>query len=271
MSADRCESAATAGPPPNGPPARLRRRLVSLILVASLSCNVLGAAYAVHRIARKGGARYLMERLDLWDAVPEPYPFQLADRARFEKLPRSDQDIVFLGDSLIAAGPWADFFSPIKNRGIGGETSADILERLGTVTAGQPRKLFLLVGTNDLAQDLPIDQIVRNHDEILARVRAESPATSVCLVGVPPVNQSLGAVVQSNADIRELNRRLADLVARKHAGVRFVDPTEALVDPDGNLRPDLTSDGLHLNIDGYLILERRLRDLVRETGAAPGG
>src|SRR5262249_22056738 len=152
-------------------------------------------------------------------------------------------EIVFAGDSLIADGPWSELYSPIKNRGIGGETTAGLLDRLDEVTESRPRKIFFLVGANCLAADVPVAQVVRNYRKILERVRRESPQTQVFVISVLPVNQRLaGGPVHDNATIRVLNGQLRDL-AGQFERVAFLDVFDALTDAGGDLRKELTTDG----------------------------
>jgi lysophospholipase L1-like esterase len=239
-----------------------RRRLLDALLIVSLALNVLGGAAVAGWVVRQGGIHYLLARLDLRDAKQTPAPFQVDQLARLRMLPDTEGEIIFAGDSLVADGPWAELFSTIKNRGIGGEMTSGLLGRLDEITGRRPRKIFLLIGTNCLAVDLPVAQVVRNYREILGRIRAESPQTRVFVLSVLPVNRHLPQKpTQQNATIRDLNRRLRDLVG-EFEGVTFVDVFDALADARGDLRNDLTTDGIHLNIDGYLILGRLLNEHV---------
>jgi lysophospholipase L1-like esterase len=232
----------------------LSRRSLITLLAASLLVNVGGAGYFAVRAARKGGLRYLLERFDFADAKPSELAFQTELKERYRKLPNTEGEVDFVGDSLMGDGPWADLFGPIKNRGIGGDTTAGLLDRLGEVTEGHPRKAFLLAGTNDLAADLPTAQVIRNARKILERFRSESPKTELYVLSILPVNQTFaGGPVQNNATIKEANRQLKELVG-EFAGVTFVDVFDALCDSGGNLRKEWSKDGLHLNIDGYLAL-----------------
>jgi lysophospholipase L1-like esterase len=239
-----------------------RSHLLLSLLIVSLSANVLGLSLFAVRTSRKGGMRYLLERLDLRDAPARPMPFQADWQARLRKLPNTEGEIIFAGDSIVAEGPWADLYSPIKNRGIGGETTAGLLARLDEITESHPRKVFLLIGTNCLAADLPLNQVIRNYRAILERIEHDSPRTKIYVLGILPVNQEVpGGPVHDNGTIRECNRRLRALVA-EFPGVDFVDVSEGLTDADGNLRPELTKDGLHLTLDAYLIVGARLKDKV---------
>jgi lysophospholipase L1-like esterase len=239
-----------------------RRRLPHFLLSISRTINVLGTGFFAVRAARKGGIRYLMERVDLRDAVSEPVPFQVDKRAEYRRLPHTEGEIVFVGDSLVNGGPWAEFYGPIKNRGIGGETVAGVLDRLDDLTKGRPQKIFLLIGTNDLAADVPIAQIVRGYRKILERIRSDSPRTRIYALSVTPVNQGVPrGPVHNNGQIQDLNSRLRAL-ADEFDHVEYVDIYSALTDTDGSLRRDLTVDGLHLNLEAYLILNGLLRDFV---------
>lgn len=248
---------------PDVPPANRRRpRGILALLAVSLAINALGISFMSFRVMRKGGLRYLLERLDLRDAEHPMLPFQEDWRARLRKYPNTAGEIVFAGDSLIAEGPWSELYCPIKNRGIGGETTAGLLDRLDEVTESLPRKVFLLIGSNCLAADIPVAQIVRNYHKILQRIRKDSPRTKIYLISVLPVNQHFAkGPVHDNGMIRDLNGRLKQL-ARATGNVEYIDATAALSDQQGDLRKDLSKDGLHLSLDGYLVLGKLLEPYV---------
>jgi lysophospholipase L1-like esterase len=249
-------------PTPAVPPAK-RRRGVLALLVVSLSINAICLGFATVRVMRKGGLRYLLERLDLRDAPhPPSLPFQEDWLANARRLPNTPGEIVFAGDSLIGAGPWAELYSPIKNRGIGGDTTAGLLDRLDEITESHPRKIFLLIGTNCLAADIPAPQVVRNYRKILERIRQDSPRTKTYLIAVLPVNQHFAkGPVHDNATIRDLNAQLKQLASVMET-VTYIDATPALSDAQGDLRKELSRDGLHLTLEGYLVLGKLLEPYV---------
>lgn len=74
-------------------------------------------------------------------------------RSLFEQLPIRGNDIVFLGNSITDGCEWAELFNNrhIKNRGISADRSGWLLDRLDPIVNGHPKKLFLMIGTNDLA------------------------------------------------------------------------------------------------------------------------
>ena len=176
------------------------------------------------------------------------YNFQR--RSLFEKLPVTSKDIVFLGNSITDGGEWNELLANprVKNRGISGD-------RLDPIVGGQPRKLFLLIGTNDLAAGTPAAEVVANVRKIVERFQSESPRTKLYVQSVFPVNDSFKKYAakhgRHDADIVAVNKGLQALCAEK--GIVYIDLWTLLADKNGKLRADLTNDGLHLMGEGYIV------------------
>ena len=65
-----------------------------------------------------------------------------------------EKRVVFFGDSITDAWPLPEYFpgKPYVNRGIGGQTTAQMLVRFQQdVIALQPKAVVILAGTNDIA------------------------------------------------------------------------------------------------------------------------
>ena len=170
----------------------------------------------------------------------------------FEALPLTNEDIVFVGDSLVAEGRWQELFpeAPIKNRGIGGDTSTDVLERLPQITDASPAAIFVAVGTNDLAEEPQNKIIAANIESVLRQIREESPESSIYLNAVLPREPA------ASERIVELNGRLEAVAGE--LGATWIDLYPAFADETGGLRAELTNDALHLNGDGYLLWRDRI-------------
>ena len=183
------------------------------------------------------------------------YNFQR--RSLFEKLPVTSKDIVFLGNSITDGGEWNELLANprVKNRGISGDRSSWMLDRLDPIVGGQPRKLFLLIGTNDLAAGTPAAEVVANVRKIVERFQSESPRTKLYVQSVFPVNDSFKKYAakhgRHDADIVAVNKGLQALCAEK--GIVYIDLWTLLADKNGKLRADLTNDGLHLMGAGYIV------------------
>ena len=61
-------------------------------------------------------------------------------------------------------GSWSEIFQNqnIKNRGISGDVTEGILYRITEITDSNPLKIFLMIGTNDLAQGVTKELTFQN-------------------------------------------------------------------------------------------------------------
>jgi len=64
----------------------------------------------------------------------------------------ADPEIVMLGDSLTEWGNWHELVPEhrVINRGIAGDTSSGVLDRLQEVIERRPKVVFVMIGTNDI-------------------------------------------------------------------------------------------------------------------------
>jgi lysophospholipase L1-like esterase len=170
----------------------------------------------------------------------------------FANNPIQSTDIVFLGDSITEWFPLDEMFPglPIKNRGISGDTTDGVLRRLYQITDGQPRQIFLKIGTNDLGFGHSQSHIIANYETILARIKAESPQTEVFVQSILPRHRRFAG------QIRHINQEIA-LLAQKF-GYRYLDIFPAFADTHGGIRPEFSNDDLHLLHAGYVQWQKLL-------------
>ena len=235
----------------------------------SVALNVVALAAFSFYVQRRGGSRYLLERAGLVQAVAMPTPKQSALADAYARSPVQPGEIIFAGDSLIMRAPVCGWFGRIKNFGIPGDISDGLLQRLHTITARQPAKLFVQIGTNDLLRDIPIDEIIANISTLITRVRAESPHTEVVIMSLLPVHQMERRDVDHErkiVTIPKLNAALRHLAGAQGAG--FVDMYSAFVDDAGQLKRTLSFDGTHLLPDKYPIYLERIEPYVPTTTGA---
>lgn len=186
------------------------------------------------------------------------------------------QDIVFLGNSLTEGGKWNEYFQnisdklakkggAIRNRGIVGDDAVGMYERLHQILPGKPAKIFLLVGVNDISHNISSDSVLLLVEKVVERIRSESPETKLYLQSLLPINSQKNkykTMVGKGEIIREVNGRLKG-VARRY-GVPFIELYEHFTAPGSiELRQELTSDGLHINGDGYKIWVREIKKYVK--------
>ncbi|MEF2978160.1 SGNH/GDSL hydrolase family protein [Subtercola sp. YIM 133946] len=154
--------------------------------------------------------------------------------------------LVFLGDSLTAHGRWQEWFPDydVHNLGVGGDTTDDVRARLDDVVALNPGTVVLLIGTNDLGNKRrSVEHVVQNIETILAVLRAELPDAEILLESVMPRGAEFAD------EVREINRHIWQFASsvRTH----YLDLWPALATAEGELNPEYTDDGLHLNEQGY--------------------
>ena len=228
-------------------------------LLFSLLLNVLliaGVSYAVNRI---GGWKYALNRLRHSESGLYSHRKSL-----FERMPDRPGAVVFLGDSQMEQGEWQEIFSPIPNvlnRGISGDNVNGVWERLNEVMRHKPQKVFLLVGVNDLFRDKAPAEIETRYREIVQRIRREQPDGQLVLMSVLPVNKEIRSLSADNTDVQALNGRIAQIA--KEFALPYVDLYGQLTDATGNLSVQFTSDGIHLNGLGYMVMKKQLEPFLR--------
>lgn len=180
-------------------------------------------------------------------------------------------DIVMLGNSLTEGGRnWGEKLPSVArrivNRGIVGDTTSGILMRLSDITSHQPVQIFLLIGVNDLQVAREPEEILQNLEEIIRRIKKETPGTELIVQTLLPIDESTGQYkfLQGKAHkIGEINLGLKGL-AEKH-GVRLLDLYPHFLDTDTNaLRKEISGDGLHLKPEGYKIWATLLEPLMKK-------
>lgn len=176
--------------------------------------------------------------------------------SQFEQFTPPEGSIVFLGDSITEGGLWHEWFPglPVVNRGIDGDTTRGVLDRIGVAVAGRPAGVLLLIGTNDLTRRESTADSAGRVGEILHAIRAASPEARILLQSVMPRQAKF------RDRVLELNGRYESLARTRR--VTYLDLWPALATPEGTLRPDFTLDGLHLNGSGYRAWVDVLRQYV---------
>lgn len=189
-------------------------------------------------------------------AVDSTYHNYLYDSrvAYFQQLPPVKKALVFWGDSITDWGDWAELlnFKKAINRGIAGDNTYGLRARLDEVLRHDPKKLFILIGTNDINKKIPVANIIDNYKKIILEVKRRSPRTSIYVQSVFPINNQLIGrqyYIGTNEQIQELNKALQVMAAG--LDVRYVAVYGQLLDAREQLDARYTYDGLHLSGLGY--------------------
>jgi len=176
--------------------------------------------------------------------------------------------VVFFGDSITdnwSKAGYGGFFpgKPYLNRGIGGQTTAQMLVRFrADVLALKPRVVVILAGTNDVAGNAGTVTLEATLDNLASMAElARLHGIGVVLASALPVSDDkkdaggwplLRTHDRPTETLRALNRWLADRARTK--GDVYLDYFSALADAHGLLKPELNDDGLHPNAAGYAVM-----------------
>ncbi|WP_160114968.1 GDSL-type esterase/lipase family protein [Bryocella elongata] len=175
--------------------------------------------------------------------------------------------VVFLGDSImeywgVRAGAWFTHAGWI-NRGIGGQTTAQLLLReRQDVLLLHPSAVVLEGAGNDMRLGFSPEEIrdnLRSMGEL-----AESHHIRVFVAEMTPVCDCMRPLtgLRTVERISELNSLLAEMCHERHWGLLPIN--RPLADGDGRMRASLTIDGVHPNSAGYALLAPVIEQALRK-------
>ncbi|RLD43574.1 MAG: glycoside hydrolase family 92 protein [Bacteroidetes bacterium] len=201
------------------------------------------------------------EDMDAWNQAMKAYYYH--KKENFETLPNTENEIIFLGNSITDGCEWAELFQNpnIKNRGIGGDDTDGILERLYEVTESKPSKIFIMIGTNDLANGKSVEYIIENYKTIIANIQQASPRTKIYIQSELPTDDAIHTT-RKNSDLMAINTQLKE-IAQKNKLV-YIDLFSLFANGQNKMNPKYSLDGLHINGEGYLIWKEAIQEYVNE-------
>ena len=190
----------------------------------------------------------------------------------FQSLPQTKGDIIFVGNSITDGGEWSELFDDkrIKNRGISGDITAGVIHRLDEIANRKPAKVFLMIGTNDLARNTSADSVVKNIFIIADYLRQQSPATKLYVQSILPVNDVYGKFAGHTSkanQIKLVNAQLMVQAAEKK--YTYIDLYTPFSDPTGKLKAEFSNDGLHLKGTAYLLWKHLVYPYINDLQAKP--
>ena len=171
--------------------------------------------------------------------------------------PSQPNEVLAFGDSLVfgvGATSGNNFVSllaqrlaiSIRNSGVPGDTTASALSRLpNSVLSRQPSLVIVLLGANDLFQNVPVAQRVNNMRSILQQIRTNG--AKVVLVGLTV-----------DATLDPFEGALPDLASQTSSS--FV---PGVLDGWYGDPAFMSGDGVHPNNAGYKIMADRIEPVLR--------
>lgn len=233
---------------------------IALALVIVLACIFLPKIQK--QIASKS------EHQQYYDNKCQSYAVQNTNLAKGQ--------IVFIGDSItdlyVLDNHYADLPLAAYNRGIGGDTTQGVLNRLQvSIFDIHPSVIVLMIGTNDVNGGVDNSEILQNYTQIIDGIYEALPEVELFCMSVIPQNEQLETYTTINVEkttkaILALNEDLKDLVQAR--GATYLDLFPLLADENDRLIAEYSDDGIHLNEQGFVVwrdlLKPYLLDLLAE-------
>ena len=241
------------------------------LIISSLLILLSGSLLANGILFRFGRSYYLQLNALRLDPIGLSIPF--ADGRALDNT--QTKTVVMLGDSRIESWPNPEVEGiNIINRGIGGQTSAQVLARYPYQVAPlQPDLLLVQVGVNDL-KTIPLfpherDKIVAELKQnittlVTAAQEQEAPIilTTIFPLGEVPVERRPFWSDEVAIAIEEVNLYIKSLESDQ---VIVFDTYTLLADDDGQTKDAFSPDLLHLNEQGYLFLNDHFARMIDQS------
>ena len=230
----------------------------------SYSCNHHPGRESMKDMAEQLAA-HIAERTDLTDRSASerilPPGWMVADgKAHFAKRveeidsqPLVGGGTLLLGDSITEAWKWQpeQVAEVVHNHGVGWDVVDGLRARWPQYDSISPEQVLLKIGTNDLSNAIAPEDIAANVRGLVRDLKAEFPDARITVQSVLPRELSMKPKVDA------LNALYRDMAAQE--GVEWLDLTDAFAGADGQLRAELTNDGLHLVPAGYDVWRQQVR------------
>ena len=186
----------------------------------------------------------------------------------FKNDPVGQNKIVFLGNSITeGGGDWSTRFDVknIVNRGIGGDITEGVLNRLDKIIYYKPIAVFLLIGINDIfSADIPDREkitplyVSKNIFKIANQITSQSPSTKIFIQTILPINHEIYTEINDGFPKHAVPlpiqiNKINSLIINNGLGNKYtiIDLHSAFVNKHGLMDRAYSSDGVHLNNAGY--------------------
>ncbi|MFH0289495.1 GDSL-type esterase/lipase family protein [Vibrio owensii] len=232
-------------------------------LIASIILNFILLSSASFLLYKKGGIDYIKNHLASKNQTNKYSDYYYTKQSIYEL--KSDviteADVVFLGDSITDFVEWSELFeSAVLNRGINGDTTGGVLNRINSILSLRPNKVFILLGVNDIQSRIDTNTTTKNLREIVNALTNQG--VNVYLQSVLPVNTELynkhivpripSINTPTNEKVKVINDTLIQL-SEKSPLVHYLSLSDLLNKNSGTIKENYTYDGLHLNGNGVSV------------------
>ena len=190
--------------------------------------------------------------LQAWTIQDDPY--YKHKKSQFEVLSMNEKfTTMMLGDSITDEGLWDELLNndTIQNRGISGDTTDGVLERLNPM-GKNIEKVFIMIGVHDIMRGKSVDEIYSNYLKIIQFFKEKK--IKIHIQSTLYIGESRKA--DFNPKVEELNKRLEKYASENKITFINLNPIFA---PNKVLKKEFTFDDLHLNGSAYKLWSQEIK------------
>ena len=228
-----------------------KKTVINLIFLTIIIILAVAVIVLAHRLIEQTDDRTDMQKY--YDMKCQSYAVQNTNLAKGQ--------IVFIGDSItdlyILDDHYAELPLSCYNRGIGGDTTSGVLNRLKVSLYDlNPSAVVLMIGTNDINGGLEEDAILERYEQIIDEINTNLPDTRLYCMSIIPQNSQIEEyshvrIADTTPKIMRLNARICQLAEDK--GATYLDLFSLIADENNHLIREYSDDGLHLNPAGLSV------------------
>ncbi len=181
-------------------------------------------------------------------------PYYKHRKSQFEQLMNNERyETMMLGDSITDEGQWDELLNntKVQNRGISGDTTDGVLDRLNSVSKGI-KQVFIMIGVNDIMRGREVDEIFANYLKIIQTFKDKN--IKVYIQSTLYIGESRKE--NFNPKVEELDKRLEKYASENQITFINLNPIFA---PQKVLKKEFTSDDLHLNGSAYKLWAEQIK------------
>lgn len=181
-------------------------------------------------------------------------PYYKHRKSQFEQLMNNEKyETMMLGDSITDEGQWDELLnnSKVQNRGISGDTTDGVIDRLNSVSKGI-KQVFIMIGVNDIMRGKEAHEVYANYLKIIQTFKDKD--IKVHIQSTLYIGET--RMANFNPKIEELNKKLEKYASENQIPFINLNPIFA---PQKVLKKEFTSDDLHLNGTAYKLWTEQIK------------
>lgn len=190
-------------------------------------------------------------------------------------------EVLLVGSSLMEHFPLNELaqslgmYTVMYNRGIGGYKVNDLWNaREECIFELHPRKIFINIGTNDIGDHSYVqDKLIVEYRNLLNEIKTRLPDARIYVMAYYPVNakddfgfpeeiHKAQFKTRTNEAIANANKAVEKMAGELH--LPFINVNNGLTDGEGNLKKELSTDGIHMYASAYHQILSNLRLYIEE-------